>query len=476
MSDSEDDSLYERAQLSSITIVDLSSENLVHDDQGCPLKPIGENEEITVPIPKRHVWSISANIVGKRQIDKERGDGLDQAEDERPRKYSRQISGAVIKDPIHCCNDILTRSNPQTKEEELLLWQLKWKKILKEETVIYFDTKYPTSSMNRSIKMKLDKKKNMLKNKFLCLNTKIMPYFDNTVTLILSERPFSAMPELFQAFENRSIKVWDYEKALRFFQKLEIDVSYVMSFNFKGVPLGRDNSDSKSEIFYLREFRPYLYIYDFQQIWAPLVKVEWDPKHFSNMNALPYPTLKYGTYGSCPFVDDGRNNRHAVMWIVRRYERDMNKKKYAMRLRQLYCNRAKPLKVSSIPPIIPHTTMDSKKCVERLRKERDVLTLAKKHQEQNNTSLSDVYFDSNLVRGINELSIPDQHFAEIIGEHHASGFSNANTNTCNKKIGMDTETPIQAQASSQKASLRLQHEEFYARIDSLIELVRRRCR
>ena len=295
----------------------------------------------------------------------------------KPRiERTRSIEGAVLVD-----KDVaLKRIAPKVTPKELLEWQTTWRKIMSRNSKIYFDvTDEP--DVSKHARRTLDKKKELLRRAFLSLGAEVTPFFDNSCTIVVTRRSTDNIHllsenDILRRAKKNYMKVWGYEKALRFLNNLDVDFAELMrnkstSFTAPTLtnllqneklygPTDRDPNTRRDDTHYFRY--PHVYMYDLWQIWSPIITLEWKPQELANRENLPYPTLKMGTFGRCPFVGDRNCDESSYRRVVRRYNRDKANKKAAVLLRRLYQRHAFPCLVPEEEIlVIPHTCNDSKK-------------------------------------------------------------------------------------------------------------------
>ncbi|AGO13670.1 AaceriAGL205Cp [[Ashbya] aceris (nom. inval.)] len=313
----------------------------------------------------------------------------------------RTIEGAVL----------ITRQQAQRRAEQskitakdLLDWQQNWKRIMRKDTRIYFDT----AVVDHLQGAKLEKRKELLKRGFSILGAQMKVFFDMDVTIVITSRKldrYDNLPEtdvLFRAYKSSYMKIWNYDKALRFLKNLEVDVDGLEQQHAVGASAGgpllvigsgnhnsglaanaptttnatatlsklleseklygpsdRDPKAKRDDVHYFRY--PHVYLYDIWQTWAPLITVEWRPSELTDPEKLPYPSVKPGSFGRCPFVGDGTCDELSTRRILKRYKRDCLNENYALKLRLIYQDSAVPRQIDDIsedeyPIMLPNTT------------------------------------------------------------------------------------------------------------------------
>lgn len=312
---------------------------------------------------------------------------LEQEQNDRERvKYQRSIGGAVL---ITKQQGLKRAEQQKVTAKDLLEWQANWRRIMKKDSRIYFDT---TDSPDISIhtKQKNDKRKDLLKRGFLSLGAKIISFFDTDVTIVITGRKISSYNSLsekdvlYRAHKNGYMKIWYYDKATRFLKNLDVDLenteklrqnvpstlSNLLETEKIYGPSDRDPKAKRDDIYYFKN--SFVYLYDLWQIWAPIIIMEWRSSDINNK--LPYPTIKPGSFGRCPFTGDGSCDERSIKRILKRYKRDTLNESYALHLRLLYQNSAEPASLSSVDIhndllIIPHDSLDSKQCYNMVLKQ-----------------------------------------------------------------------------------------------------------
>lgn len=140
--------------------------------------------------------------------------------------------------------------------------------------------------------------------------------------------------------------------------------------------LDRDASAKREDHHYFSDEKPHLYIYFNNQQYAPVVSMEWKCpileeevyKDKTDLDSLPYPTVKYSYNGRSPFIkrdkeeiayqksyelnkprtaqemEDCLHNGLQISknLIKQRYEKDLAKQDYALLLKRLYSQTAIP--------------------------------------------------------------------------------------------------------------------------------------
>lgn len=292
---------------------------------------------------------------------------------------SRSIEGAIRLNKNGTVSSKKTES--KTVQNELQDWQNDWKKIMKRESIIYFDTTDDVETTKHN-KIKLEKRANLLKKGFLYLEARIRDFFDSNVTIVITKRnteklySYGSNDILVRAKRN-GMKVWDYKKAARFLKNLDVDIDKLDSLendtslsnlleNEKLYgPNDRDPKTRRDDVYYFKN--SYVYMYDLWQFWAPIITLEWKQNGLQPLDPkkTPYPILKYGTFGRCPFIGDGNFNEMTQKRVFKRYHRDKLNKKYALRLRKLYQYEATPNNQEKSKyqtyVVIPHDCLDSSK-------------------------------------------------------------------------------------------------------------------
>lgn len=310
-------------------------------------------------------------------------DRLELQQRKRPKvERARSIEGAVQV----AKNSALKNVEQKVTPSELLEWQTNWKKIMRRESRIYFDTA-DESDCSKYTKSKMDKRKDLLKRGFLSLGAQITQFFDSSVTIVITRRSLESIGSLSDSdvlsrAKKNYMKVWGYEKATRFLKNLDVDLDLLEKNKTASLaeptlsnllqneklygPTDRDPRTRRDDIHYFKY--AHVYMYDQWQTWAPIIVLEWKPQDLADPKKIPYPILKMGTFGRCPFIGDGACDETSYKRVIKRYNRDKANKKYALRLRQLYQRHAEPVLETQELMCIPHTCLDSKQCLENWQK------------------------------------------------------------------------------------------------------------
>ncbi|CEP62830.1 protein serine/threonine kinase activating protein DBF4 LALA0_S06e04808g [Lachancea lanzarotensis] len=266
---------------------------------------------------------------------------------------ARTIEGAVqqpnhSQQSSHQNQQIAAKVTPQ----DLLEWQTNWRRIMRRDTKIYFDT---TEALHKN-----DKKREALKRAFLSLGAQITAFFDTDVTVVVTQRvlrDYDRLPDtdVLARAAKRYMKIWNYEKATRFLHNLDVDVDALetkttalapstlsnLLHNEKLYgPADRDPKARRDDVHYFKH--AYVYLYDLWQVWAPVIVAEWRPQ-----DGASHPTVRPGSFGRCPFIGDGQCDEQSGRRILKRYRRDYANEKYALRLRLLYQRSADPQTILS---------------------------------------------------------------------------------------------------------------------------------
>lgn len=295
--------------------------------------------------------SINGNQDGSIINSKKRS--LEKLEQQQQRKKlkverTRSIEGAVlVSKPA-----VKTVNESKVTPKELIEWQNNWKKIMRRDSRIYFDSK---NIDNLKLKKNMDKRKDLLKKGFLSLGAQITQFFDTSVTIVITTRPIDNIhllndTDILARAKKNFMKVWNYDKAVRFLTNLDVDFDALLRNKLPILttpslsnllqnekiygPNDRDPRTKRDDIRYFKY--PHVYLYDICQTWAPIITLEWRPQDLMDEDNLPYPTLKMGTFGRCPFIGDRNCDEISSRRILKRYQRDKLNKPYALKLRQLY--------------------------------------------------------------------------------------------------------------------------------------------
>ena len=356
----------------------------------------------------------NALFVKKRLIERS-----EQQQKKKPRvERARSIEGAVLVSKPAALKNVQNKVTPK----ELLEWQNNWKKILRRDSRIYFDT---TEDGVDNIKTKktLDKKRDLLKKGFLSLGAEITQFFDTSVTIVVTARSTENIhllndKDILPRAKKNFMKVWGYEKAFRFLTNLDVDfnaliknkspiiatptLSHLLENEKLYGPTDRDPRTKRDDIHYFKH--SYIYMYDIWQTWAPIITLEWRQQDLADENNLPYPTLKMGTFGRCPFVGDRYCVENSAKRILKRYKRDQINLPYALKLRQLYQYHAIPSKsdcdaVTKGLIFLPHTCQDSTLMYQKLIKGSE-----HNHLSTNTRILTETKITVNEISKLNSIN------------------------------------------------------------------------
>lgn len=289
---------------------------------------------------------------------------------------TRSIEGAVQVGRNAAIRNIEQKVTPS----ELLEWQNNWKKIMRRESRIYFDTT-DESDCSKFTKNRMDKRRDVLRKGFLSLGAQITQFFDSSVTIVITRRSIENINALSESdvlsrAKKNYMKIWGYEKATRFLKNLDVDLEFLEKNKTASIPeptlsnllqneklygpTDRDPRTRRDDIHYFKF--AHVYMYDLWQTWAPIIVLEWKPTDLADPKKVPYPVLKMGTFGRCPFIGDGGCDETSYKRVIKRYNRDKANKKFALKLRLLYQHHAEPSIDSQELMVIPHTCLDSQQC------------------------------------------------------------------------------------------------------------------
>ncbi|KAL3234933.1 DDK kinase regulatory subunit DBF4 [Nakaseomyces bracarensis] len=334
-----------------------------------------------------------------------------------------------------------TNNNAKIAPNELLEWQLNWRKIMKRDSRIYFDTT-DEPEITKYVKSKLEKRKLLLKCGFMSLGAQITQFFDTSVTIVISSRSVDNIHQLNESdilarAKKSYMKVWGYEKATRFLRNLDVDLENLEKNKLTALaspslsnllqneklygPSDRDPRTRRDDIHYFKY--PHIYMYDLWQTWAPIITLEWKPQELSNPNSLPYPSLKMGTFGRCPFIGDRSCDESSYKRVTKRYYRDKANKKYALKLKNLYQHHADPtLEKTTDLIFIPHLCLDSAQCFEKwqdqYKKEqaRKKIAEIKEEDEMSQTTGENIGSDNGIRHDLNNNTMEKEEKVEVINE------------------------------------------------------------
>ncbi|CCK71519.1 protein serine/threonine kinase activating protein DBF4 KNAG_0H01060 [Huiozyma naganishii CBS 8797] len=341
--------------------------------------------------PESHATAAAAPSTKKRALDR-----LEHSLVKQQRvKRTRSIEGAVLLNKP-AGKPVAARAQA-LQPKELVEWQNNWLRILKRDTRIFFDVREDKKSGR--LRHKLEEKRELLVAGFELLGAEISPFYDNRTTIVITTRSAEDIAQemdsndiLVRARKN-SIKVWGFEKAFRFLSNLnvEIDTFRLEDPQFKKLDSpditaqthlarasktgtlstllknekifgsnDRDPRTRRDDIHYFKY--PHVYMYDLWQTWAPIITLEWKPQELADVEHLPYPTLKMGTFGRCPFIGDKLCDERSEKRVIKRYSRDQENRKHATELHIWYQHHAQPdFHNMHVPTMtIPHICNDSR--------------------------------------------------------------------------------------------------------------------
>ncbi|SCV01728.1 LANO_0F13234g1_1 [Lachancea nothofagi CBS 11611] len=274
-----------------------------------------------------------------------------------------------------------TKIAAKVTPQDLLEWQTNWRRIMRRDTKIYFDT---TDASHKN-----EKKRDLLRRGFASLGAQMTSFFDTDVTIVITQRvlrDYDHLPEtdVVARAAKRYMKIWNYDKATRFLTNLDVDLESLESKTPLGPstlsnllhnekiygPTDRDPKAKRDDVHYFKY--AHVYLYDLWQVWAPVIIAEWRPQELSNPDRLPYPTVKPGSFGRCPFIGDGQCDESSAKRIMKRYKRDHLNEKFALHLRILYQRSAEPQiytyeEIKELKPLmLPHNYPNSQECHQKL--------------------------------------------------------------------------------------------------------------
>lgn len=341
-------------------------------------------KQLTVRSPLKETDANQKGGTSRAATNELKRKSLDKLEHEHGKKKmklaerSRSIEGAVLMNKQAA---LKKAEQHKVTPKDLLEWQHNWRKIMRRDTKMYFDTTdFPDTSTYT--KQKLDRRKELLKRAFISLGAEMTSFFDTDVTIVITRRTLKSsysLPEtdVLARAQKRYMKIWNYDKATRFLKNLDVDLetleksknaittptlsNLLQNEKIYG-PSDRDPRARRDDIHYFKY--PYVYLYDLWQTWAPLITMEWKPIDLSDSQNLPYPSIKQGSFGRCPFIGDCNCDETSARRIIKRYKRDKLNKKYALHLRLLYYRDSTPQELSESdakPMMIPHDYYNSSK-------------------------------------------------------------------------------------------------------------------
>ncbi|RLV92946.1 DDK kinase regulatory subunit [Spathaspora sp. JA1] len=242
--------------------------------------------------------------------------------------------------------------------EELYNWQQSWRKIMHESTV-YFEDVQELGRMHTSEYRRASR---LLK----LVGCEITPFYDNSVTIIVSRRHFDAKKtypsnDIFSNVTSLKIKVWNYEKVFRFLKNLGVNIATGVDENALNThtilppslttdSAGKTNRDNlynllkeekiygstdrdpnakRDDLHYLG--KNYLFVYDLLQKVRPIAVREWN-------DDSSYTTLNLTMDGKCPFIFDPSDSSNTERKRLRRARKFEANQEYRESLKQATYN------------------------------------------------------------------------------------------------------------------------------------------
>lgn len=319
------------------------------------------------------------------------------------------VKGSILNGAIY--ND---SSKPKTKWDDLIDFQSDWKSKLKSTIVVYFNELPPRTPLG--IKKNYNKNKMIFKKRFQNFSTTILPVFkENRVNLVVTDTYENLQPAIYP-FKD-SIKIWDFNKATQFFQRMSVKIPQL-------IDLEEDQVEYKHDDVTYFDNDPHVYLYDILQQFRPIIVKHWERPSLENQmtkDSIAYPRLYMGSYGSCPFKKDIENNGTMINktnTIKKRYFRDELNKKYALKLKRLYRfhahfrNRlADDTKINDHELMTAyHDCLDSKKLFDEVEK----LKLQRTNTNIKFMSFSEYDRQGNTYNGFNRF--PENELVELTEE------------------------------------------------------------
>lgn len=201
------------------------------------------------------------------------------------------VSGGHLRHQRHPASTRLTGN-------QLRQWQQSWRRIMKV-SVVYFEEN------TRRHERENIRATAAFKN----LGARIAKFFSDSVTIIVSMRPYNKRGEypqgdIFRVARKKELKVWNYEKVFRFMHHLgepvpdtqpESKLSSLLKNEKLFGPNDRDPNAKRDDMKYFTNL--YIYAYDLRQQTRPVAIREWSRNH-------DYPKLCKSTNGRSLFVHD----------------------------------------------------------------------------------------------------------------------------------------------------------------------------
>ncbi|KAL6934811.1 uncharacterized protein HGUI_02879 [Hanseniaspora guilliermondii] len=339
----------------------------------------------------------------------------------RNKLESRVVSKVVTltkREPVSKPKVVTTSQSSTQGDSER--WKNSWRQVLAENKTI-------TVIRDISQKMSYNEEKllSVVQAGFLSLGSTISPELsERTFILVIgseaNEVQCLKMKEIINQAQRRGCKVWNLQKSRRFFKHLDIEVEemekdyemmrYIdyakykkkmtlrapeplvvegkgsqvnklneyLTMESKIGNLDRDITAKREDYHYFADEKPHIYVYYKSQQFAPIISMEWRCpineddifKDKLDLDALPYPAVKYSYNGRSPFA---RRDKEEIMYqrafklnrrgkepihilrysdpnqktvtknlIKHRYEKDLLREDYALMIRRLYSESSIP--------------------------------------------------------------------------------------------------------------------------------------
>lgn len=229
-----------------------------------------------------------------------------------------------------------TKGKSRLQGADLYHWQQQWRRIMKE-SVVYFDN---VADLKGHLVEEIEYKRayKALKE----IGCSITPFYDGSVTIIVSRRPYSQtkvypQADIFYYACKLKAKVWDYTKVFRFLKNLGVLDEKLSHNALESKPrlssllkeekiFGSTDKDpnAKREDFHYLD-KNFLYVYDLSQQVRPIAVREWT-------SGANYPTVYLTLDGKCPFIPDTLENSERKK--LRRQQRFEAAKEYRLILKR----------------------------------------------------------------------------------------------------------------------------------------------
>lgn len=270
------------------------------------------------------------------------------------------------------------------------------------------------------------------------LGATIEPFFDNTVNYVITKKTVGSdmsTSKLLLKAQQRSIKIWTYEKLNRFLTNLlghspiaqtsnrytGYDLSHMLQNEKVLGPYDRDMNARRDDYHYFEG--PYLLVWDLKHTYRPLMVKEY--ASVSDPNKGDWPRLRTSFCGRSPFVEDPLGLADRLL-----YMEEMGKKK-AERERK---RKATLLDESSSKKLIVATDGGSIRQTSVIVEEE----ISNKNSDSSNDMVKTPYYKQKLTENSGNSATPNSgRFQEII----ASGVNMSNATSAVRSVALQSNEP-----------------------------------